>query len=316
MADLQATRDAYGKALLELGKTDPKVVVLDADLSSSTRTSWFAKEFPGRFYNVGVAEQNLIGMAAGMALSGKTVFASSFAMFCTGRAWEIIRCSVAYPKLNVKIVSTHAGITVGEDGATHQANEDLAIIRAIPNMTIVVPADANEAKAVINEAAKTDGPWYIRLSRSATPVVNTEQTTFKLNDVPVLREGKDVTIVACGIMVAMALEAAKILELEGISAEVLNLHTIKPLPLEPILKSLRKTKLLVTAEEHSVRGGLGSAVVEQTAQHFPVQVEMVGLQDVFGESGSPHELLEKYELTATAIVAAVKKGLQTCHFEA
>ena len=309
MSELLATRDAYGKTLVELGKIDSRVVVLDADLSASTRTSWFAKEFPCRFYNVGVAEQNLIGMAAGFALSGKTVFASSFAMFCTGRAWEIVRCSVAYPELNVKIVSTHAGITVGEDGATHQANEDLAIIRAIPNMTVVVPADANEASAVIREAANVDGPWYIRLSRSATPVVYKEPVPFKLDNVPVLKEGNDVTILACGIMVAMALEAAKTLGSEGIDAEVLNLHTIKPLPLDPILRSLKKTKLLVTVEEHSIRGGVGSAVVEQTVLHFPVPVEMVGLQDTFGESGSPEELLEKYGLTANAIVAAVKRGL-------
>lgn len=308
-AELLATRDAYGKTLVALGKTNPNIVVLDADLSASTRTSWFAKEFPDRFYNVGVAEQNLIGMAAGFALSGKTVFASSFAMFCTGRAWEIVRCSVAYPRLNVKIVSTHAGITVGEDGATHQANEDLAIIRAIPNMTVVVPADAHEATAAIEAATNTQGPWYIRLSRSATPVVYPSPKPFKLNDVPLLKEGKDVTIVACGIMVAMALEAGQLLEQEGISAEVLNLHTIKPLSIEPIISSLRKTKLLVTAEEHSIIGGVGSAVVELLVQHFPVPVEMVGLQDTFGESGSPGELLEKYELTPTAIVKAVKQGL-------
>ena len=309
MTELLATRDAYGKTLVELGKENKNIVVLDADLSSSTRTAWFAKEFPDRFFNAGVAEQNLIGMSAGLSLTGKIVFASSFAMFCTGRPWEMIRNSIAYPRLNVKIVSTHAGITVGEDGASHQANEDIAIIRAIPNMTVVVPADAIEAREAVRAAAKANGPWYIRLSRAATPVVLEESYQFKLDDCPRLRAGSDVTIAATGIMVSMALEAADILARDNISAEILNVHTIKPLPLQPILDSVKKTGLLVTAEEHTIRGGMGSAVVEQLASHAPVHCEMVGIQDTFGESGLPEELLVKYGLTAEAIVEAVKRGL-------
>ncbi|MFH1428598.1 MAG: transketolase C-terminal domain-containing protein [Candidatus Margulisiibacteriota bacterium] len=310
MSEMLATRDAYGKTLVELGKETKDVVVLDADLSSSTRTAWFAKEFPERFINAGVAEQNLIGMAAGLALSGKTVFASSFAMFCTGRPWEMIRNSIAYPNLNVKIVSTHAGITVGEDGASHQANEDIAIMRAIPNMTVIVPGDAHEAAAVIRAAAKIHGPWYIRLSRSATPVINESTVTFNLNDTPVLRKGKDVTIVASGIMIKPALDAADALAKDGIEAEVLNLHTIKPMPVEPIIRSIKKTGLLVTAEEHNLSGGIGSAVAQQIVLQYPVPMEMVGLKDTFGESGTPDELLEKYKLNAEAIIIAVKKGLQ------
>ncbi|MFA5928979.1 MAG: transketolase family protein [Candidatus Margulisiibacteriota bacterium] len=310
MSEALAPRDSYGKALVELGKENKNIVVLDADLSSSTRTSWFAKEFPERFFNAGVAEQNLIGMAAGLSLSGKIVFASSFAMFCSGRPWEMIRNSIAYPRLNVKIVATHAGITVGEDGASHQANEDIAILRAIPNLTVVVPADAHETTAVIRAAAKAAGPWYIRLSRATTPVVFAENVGFDLKDTPVVRQGKDVTIVACGIMVAMALQAADILAKENISAEVLNLHTIRPLPLTPIVGSVKKTGLLVTAEEHTIRGGAGSAVIEQLVQHYPVPAEMVGIMDTFGESGAPAELLVKYGLTAEKIVEAVKRGLK------
>jgi transketolase len=306
MSESLAARDTYGKTLVELGKERGDIVVLDADLSSSTRTSWFAKEFPTRFFNAGVAEQNLIGMAAGLSLSGKTVFASSFAMFCTGRPWEMIRNSLAYPRLNVKVVGTHAGITVGEDGASHQANEDIAIIRAIPNMTVVVPADAHETVSVIRSAATTPGPWYIRLSRSATPTVYTHPPAFQLDSVPILRKGKDVTIAACGIMVAEALVAAEALSAEGIDAEVLNVHTIKPLPIQPIVDSVKKTGKLVTAEEHNIRGGLGSAIAEQLCTIHPVPIRMVGINDTFGESGKPAELLKKYGLTSKEIVAAVK----------
>ncbi|MFC1478404.1 transketolase family protein [Candidatus Margulisiibacteriota bacterium] len=309
MSEMLATRDAYGKTLVELGKETKDIVVLDADLSASTRTAWFAKEFPERFINAGVAEQNLIGMAAGLALSGKTVFASSFAMFCTGRPWEMIRNSIAYPNLNVKIVSTHAGITVGEDGASHQANEDIAIMRAIPNMTIVIPGDAHEAAAIIRFAAKTHGPWYIRLSRSATPVINDAGVKFDINDTPVLRKGKDVTIVASGIMIKPALDAADALAKDGIEAEVLNLHTIKPMPVDPIISSIKKTGLLVTAEEHNLSGGIGSAIAQQIVLQHPVPMEMVGLKDTFCESGKPAELLEKYKLNSEAIIKAVNKGL-------
>ena len=310
MSEVLATRDAYGKTLVELGKENKNIVVLDADLSSSTRTAWFAKEFPNRFFNAGVAEQNLVGMAAGLALSGKTVFASSFAMFCTGRPWEIIRNAIAYPRMNVKLVATHAGITGGEDGASHQANEDIAVMRAIPNMTVVVPGDAHEAAAAIRAAAKAQGPWYIRLSRSATPVIFEEQVSFDLKNVPVVRTGSDVSIIACGVMLAPALAAAEILAQDGVSAEVLDLHTIKPLPLNPLLESAGKTGLLVTAEEHNILGGLGSAIAEQVVRHCPVPMEMVGLQDTFGESGKPSQLLGKYGLTPAAIVSAVQRGLK------
>jgi len=306
----KATRDAYGKTLVELGKENDKIIVLDADLSSSTRTSWFKKEFPDRFFNVGIAEQNLIGMAAGLSLSGKIVFASSFAMFCTGRPWEIIRSSVAYPRLNVKIVATHAGITVGEDGASHQANEDLAIIRAIPNMTVVVPADYYETISVIKAAAKAHGPWYVRLSRSASPVIFDENYTFSLKESPSLRRGTDVTIAACGIMVAASIDAAKELESLGISAEVINVHTIKPLPINSIIESVRKTGLLITAEEHNIRGGLGSAIAEQLVQQYSVPIEMVGIKDTFGESGKPANLLKKYGLTSKEIIKAVHRGIK------
>lgn len=305
-----ATRDAYGKALVELGKENPYIMVCDADLSSSTRTNWFAKEFPSRFFNIGIAEQNLIGFSAGLALSGNIVFASSFAMFCTGRPWEIIRNSIAYPRLNVKIVSTHAGITVGEDGASHQANEDIAIMRAIPNLTVVVPADANETTAVIRAAAQAHGPWYIRLSRAATPVILSETTPFILNETPVLREGQDVTLATCGIMTEMALSAAETLAQSGISVEVLNVHTIKPLPIQSLLSSVRKTGLLVTTEEHTIRGGMGSAVIEQIAEQVTVPYECVGLRDTFGESGLPNDLLLKYGLTAENIVQTIQRGLK------
>lgn len=302
-----ATRDAYGKALVRLGKENKDIVVLDADLAKSTKTIEFAKAFPERFFDMGIAEQNMIGTAAGLSLAGKIPFVSSFAIFATGRAFEQLRNSVAYPKLNVKVAATHAGITVGEDGASHQSVEDIAIMRALPNMTVIVPADGVETEQAVIKAAKYEGPVYIRLGRSGVPVIYDENYQFEIGKAHVVREGSQVTIVAAGIMVSAALEAAETLTQEGIEAEVINLSTIKPLDEATILQSLQKTGCVVTAEEHSIIGGLGSAVAELAAEKYPVPLVRVGVKDVFGESGKPHELLEKYGLTPQDIVQAAKE---------
>ncbi|KGG80511.1 transketolase [Caloranaerobacter azorensis H53214] len=310
MSKKMATRDAYGEALKELGKINKDVVVLDADLSKSTRTNWFKEEFPDRFINVGIAEQNLIGTAAGLAAAGKIPFASSFAMFATGRAYEIIRNSVAYPKLNVKIAATHAGITVGEDGATHQSVEDLSLMRTIPNMVVINPADGVEAKAAVLEAAKYYGPVYIRLGRSKVPVIfNEDDYKFEIGKGIMLEDGTDATIIATGVMVSAALEARKKLEEEGIKVRVINIHTIKPIDKDIIIKAAQDTGAIVTAEEHSIIGGLGSAVSEVLVENYPVVVERIGIKDTFGESGNGDELLAKYGLTSENIVEAVKKVL-------
>ena len=309
-----ATRDAYGKTLLELGRQDKRVVALDADLSASTKTALFAKEFPERFFNAGVAEQDLIGTAAGLASTGKIAFASTFAMFATGRPWEQIRNTVAYSKLNVKIVATHAGLTVGEDGASHQALEDIAIMRVIPNMQVIVPADAEETKAVIKTAYATPGPFYVRLSRSPTPLFypKDKPVDFKLGRSDMLRDGREISIMACGIMVIAAMEAAELLEKEGISARVVNMSSIKPIDEKMIVKCAQETKGIVSAEEHSVFGGLGSAIAEVLLQRTPTGAPMrfVGVQGKFGESGKPEELMEKYGLTAKDIVKAAKDILK------
>lgn len=303
-----ATREAYGNALQELAKINKNVVVLDADLSKSTKTAKFKEVCPERFINVGIAEQNLIATAAGLSTAGKIPFASSFAMFAAGRAFEIIRNSVAYPKLNVKIAATHAGVTVGEDGASHQAIEDLGIIRNIPNMVVINPADAVEAKAAVIKLAEYYGPAYIRLGRSAVPVLFDENTyEFEIGKGKVLETGNDVTIIATGIMVAMALEAKAELKKEGIDARVINIHTIKPIDKDIIIEAAKETKCIVTAEEHSIIGGLGSAVAEVVTENCPVPVKRVGINDTFGESGKPTELLQKYGLTAENIVKAVKE---------
>ena len=300
-----ATRDAYGKVLAEIGRENPNVVVLDADLSVSTKTSVFAKAFPERFFDMGVAEQDMIGTAAGLAASGKIVFASTFAVFGSGRAWDQIRISVAYTRLNVKIVVTHAGITTGEDGASHQANEDIAIMRALPNMTVVVPADGVETERVIREAVKFYGPMYIRLSRPKTPILHENPNyEFKIGKGEVLRAGSDLTIMACGTMVAPSLEAARSLEKQGLSARVVNLHTIKPLDKELIVNSAKETGAIVTVEEHSIIGGLGGAVAEVLVENCPVPMVRVGLKDVFGESGKPDELLVMFGLMAEEIAKA------------
>ena len=305
-----ATRDAYGEALKELGKINKDVVVLDADLSGSTKTSVFAKEYPERFINVGIAEQNLIGTAAGLATAGKIPFASSFAMFATGRAFEIIRNSVAYPKLNVKVAATHAGLTVGEDGASHQALEDISVMRTIPNMVVICPADGVEAKKAILAAAEYEGPVYIRLGRSKVPTVfNEENYKFELGKGIELSEGNGVTIIATGVMVSKALEAKEELLKQGVNARVINIHTIKPIDSEIIIKAAKETGAVVTAEEHNIIGGLGSAVAEVLVENNPVPLERVGVKDTFGESGSGDSLLEKYGLTKESIVESAKKAI-------
>lgn len=301
-----ATRDAYGEALKELGAANSQVVVLDADLTKSTKTSVFAKAFPTRFFNMGIAEQNLIGTAAGLAAAGKIPFASTFAIFATGRAYEQIRNSVAYPKLNVKVAATHAGLTVGEDGASHQALEDIALMRAIPNMTVIVPADAEETKQAVKCAAAISGPVYIRLGRPGVPVLFDETYKFAIGKAVTVAEGTDATIAATGIMVGIALEAAEKLQAEGIKTRVLNISTIKPIDRDALMAAAKETGAIVTAEEHNVIGGLGSAVAEVISEICPVPLMRVGVQDTFGESGTPAALLEKYGLTADDIAAAVK----------
>ena len=310
MSNKIATREAYGKALVKLGKINDDVVVLDADLSKSTKTNDFYKAYPDRFFNMGITEQNLVGAACGFAAAGKIPFASTFAMFATGRAFEIIRNSACYPKLNVKICATHAGITVGEDGGSHQSVEDISLMRSIPNMTVLVPADGVESEKMIFAAAEYNGPMYVRLGRSAVPTLFDENYNFEIGKGVVLKEGNDATIIACGMMVNEALIAADMLKEENINVRVINMSTIKPIDTELIIKAAKETKAIVTAEEHSIIGGLGSAVSEVVSENHPVKVKKVGLNDCFGESGTPGELLEKYGLTAKNIVAKVKEAIQ------
>lgn len=305
MADKKATRQAYGKALVEIGKTNEDLIVMDADLSKSTMTAEFAKEFPDRFFNMGIAEQDLYAAACGIALSGKTVCASTFAMFAAGRAFEIIRNSIGYTHANVKICATHAGITVGEDGASHQTFEDIALMRTIPGMTVVNPCDAVSCEELMKQVIAMEGPCYVRLGRAAVPVLYDDAGMIKLGKGSWLRRGKDMTIVATGIMVSAALEAAERLAAKGIDAGVIDMHTIKPLD-EDILMEAAKTGPVVTAEEHSVIGGLGGAAAETLSRLCPVKIAMVGQQDTFGESGKPQELLEKYHMTSSDIEKAAK----------
>lgn len=302
-----ATRDSYGNALAELGREHENLVVLDADLAAATKTGVFKKEFPERHIDCGIAECNMMGIAAGIASTGKVPFASSFAMFAAGRAFEQVRNSIGYPHLNVKIGATHAGISVGEDGATHQCNEDIALMRTIPGMTIINPADDIEAKAAVRAAYEMDGPVYLRFGRLAVPVINDRPDyKFEVGKGVLLREGTDVTIVATGLCVGASLEAAEQLAAEGISAEVINIHTIKPLDTEIIINSAKKTGKVVTAEEHSVIGGLGSAVCDCLCENAPTPVCKIGVNDVFGESGPAVKLLEKYGLDAQGIYGKVK----------
>jgi len=310
MSDVKkvATRDSYGQALKELGAVNPQVIVFDADLAGATKTGVFKKEFPDRFFDCGIAEGNMMSIAAGAATMGKIPFASTFAMFAAGRAFEQVRNAIGYTHLNVKIGATHAGITVGEDGATHQCNEDVALMRTVPGMTVVVPADDVEAKAAVRAAIEFEGPVYLRFGRAAVPVINDRPDyKFELGKGVLLREGRDVTIIASGITVASALEAAEKLEADGISAEVINIHTIKPLDEELVVASAKKTGKVVTAEEHSVIGGLGSAVCDCLCEKCPTPVLKIGMQDVFGESGSAGALVEKYGLDGKGIYESVKK---------
>lgn len=307
MTKMIATRDAYGDALKELGGMNKDIVALDADLSGSTKTSVFAKAYPDRFFNVGIAEQNLVGTAAGLATAGKIPFASTFAMFATGRAFEIIRNSVCYPKLNVKIAATHAGLTVGEDGATHQALEDISLMRSLPNMVVLSPADAIETRQCIIKAAEHNGPVYIRLGRAKVPVVLDENYEFQIGKGIELKEGTDVTIIATGVMVEKALIASEKLAEEGISARVINMASIKPIDEDIIIKAAKETKGIVTVEEHSIIGGLGSAVTEVASEKQPTRVIRIGTIDTFGESGDGFELLEKYGLNVENIISKVKE---------
>ena len=304
-----ATREAYGKALAAYGQEHAEIVVMDADLSKSTKTADFAAVCPERFFNAGIAEQNMMGVAAGLAASGKTPFVSTFAVFATGRAFEQIRNSIAYPRLNVKIAATHAGITVGEDGGSHQSVADIALMRAMPNMTVVVPADGIETAQAVEALAQTKGPAYLRLGRLATPQVNGEDYRFELGKGVLLRRGSDVAIFACGMMVAPALAAADLLAQESIQAAVANIHTLKPLDESFIAELAAECGCAVTAEEHSIIGGLGSAVAEVVAQNRPVPVLRVGINDSFGQSGSPAVLLEKYGLTAIHIASRAKAAI-------
>ena len=302
-----ATRESYGNALVELGAENPNVVVLDADLAAATKTGMFKKAYPDRHIDCGIAESNMMGVAAGLATTGKIPFASSFAMFAAGRAFEQVRNSIGYPHLNVKIGATHAGITVGEDGATHQCNEDIALMRTIPGMIVMCPADDVEARAAVKAAAEYEGPVYLRFGRAACPVINDRPDyKFEIGKGNVVREGSDLTIVATGICVGNALEAAEMLAADGISAEVINICTIKPLDEELIVKSAKKTGRVVTAEEHSVIGGLGSAVCDALCKFYPVPVMKIGMQDTFGESGSAAALVEKYQLDGKGIYAQIK----------
>ena len=308
MADVikTATRDAYGKALVELGEKNPNVLVLDADLAAATKTGAFKKAFPERFFDTGIAEGNMMGVAAGLATTGYTVFASSFAMFSAGRAFEQVRNTIAYPHLNVKIGATHAGISVGEDGASHQCCEDIALMRSIPGMVILNPADDIEARAAVLAAAEHDGPVYMRFGRLAVPRIFDEDYKFEIGKAVTLKEGSDVTIIATGLMVNEAIEAAKTLEAEGVSVELINMHTIKPLDKEAVIKAAKKTGCIVTAEEHNVIGGLGDAVCDAVCEEYPVPVVKLGVEDTFGKSGPAVELLHIFGLDADNIVKKAK----------
>lgn len=310
MAEKIATREAYGNALVEFGNEYENLVVLDADLAEATKTCKFKAAHPDRFFDCGIAEGNMMGVAAGLAASGYIPFASSFAMFAAGRAFEQVRNMIGYPHLNVKIGATHAGLTVGEDGATHQCNEDIALMRTIPGMTIINPADAVEAKAAVKAAIEFKGPVYLRFGRFAVPTINSEDYTFELGRGVELCDGKDVSIVASGLTVHMALEAAELLKADGISARVINIHTIKPIDADILVKAAKETGAIVTAEEHSIIGGLGSAVAEVLSEKCPVPMRRIGVGDKFGKSGQVPDLLKEYGITAENIVAKAKEVIK------
>lgn len=303
----KATRQSYGEALVELGKVNDKVVVLDADLAGATKTNMFAKEFPDRFFDMGIAEQDMIATAAGFATCGKIPFASTFAVFATGRVYDQIRNSICYPNLNVKIGATHAGITVGEDGATHQMLEDINLMRGLPNMTVISPADDAQSKWAINEAARVEGPVYLRFGRASTPAIYDESTKFEFGKAIMHGEGEDATVFATGIMVAEALKAQMALKEEGINIRVVDIHTIKPIDEDMIVKCAKETKKLISIEEHSVIGGLGSAISEVLTEKCPAKLVRMGMKDCFGKSGSAGELLKYYGLTEKEIIEEIKK---------
>jgi transketolase len=307
---VKSTRRAYGEALAELGELKEEIVVLDADLSKSTYTNIFAKKFPHRFFNMGISECKMISCAAGLATTGKIPFASTFAIFAAGRAWEMVRLSVGYTNLNVKIAASHAGISVGEDGPTHHCIEDIALMRVIPNMTVIVPADATETRKAVFASAEWKGPIYLRLGRPDIPILFDDSYEFKIGKANVIKEGKDVSIFACGLMVWQAIQAIELLEKEGIDAELINVSTIKPLDEETILNSLRKTACAVSAEEHNIIGGLGSAIAELMGEKFPAPLERVGVKDRFAESGPWKELLIKYNLSPQDIKEAVIRAIK------
>jgi transketolase len=305
----KSTRDGFGEALLSLAKKNKNIVVVSADLAESTRVLDFAKKYPERFIEVGVAEQNMMGVAAGLALSGKVAIASSFAVFSPGRSWDQLRVSVCYSQANVKIIGSHTGLGAGEDGASHQALEDIAITRCLPNLVVIAPADYNEAKKALVATIEHQGPVYLRLTRQNTPVFINEKSSFKIGQADVLKKGQDITLIACGPMVYEALEVAKKLMLENISVEVINCHTIKPLDKKTILSSVRKTKKVVTLEDHQIHGGMGSAVAEMLAENYPVPMKLMGVNDTFGESGTPNELYKKYGLSQENIISTIKNLL-------
>jgi transketolase len=310
MAEMKCTREACGNALVELGRIKNNVVVLTADLAGSTKADDFGKAFPDRFFNMGIAEANMMNTAAGLALSGKIAFASTFAIFATGRVWEQVRSTIAYCNLNVKIIGTHGGIAVGPDGASHQGIEDIALMRIIPGMTVLVPADAVETPKAIFAAAEINGPVYIRLSRPKLPVLTKPEDYFKVGKANILKKGSDATIIACGVMVARAIDAANALEKENIKVNVVNLHTIKPLDNELIIRLAKETGAIVTVEEHLIAGGIGSAIAELLSANHPTPIEMVGIKDQFGQSGDPEELFKFYHLTTDDIVDSVKKAIK------
>ncbi|MCR4426145.1 MAG: transketolase family protein [Firmicutes bacterium] len=305
-----ATRVAYGKTLIALGESKPDVVVLDADLSKSTMTSEFAKRFPDRFIQMGIAEQDMMGTAAGLAAAGKVPYASTFAVFAAGRAFDQVRNSIAYPRLKVRICATHAGVTVGEDGASHQSVEDIALMRAVPNMTVIVPSDAVQTEWAVEAAYDVDGPVFIRLGRAPVPLLYQPGHDFELGRAVMLADGEDVTLIACGVMVSQAVAAREILAGEGISARVLDMATVKPLDGDAVARAARETGAIVTAEEHSVLGGLGGAVCEAVSEICPVPVIRVGMKDEFGKSGKPTELLDKFGLTAEGISRAARQAVR------
>ena len=313
MADMKykmvPTRDGFGEGVVELGRKNKEIVVLSADLTDSTRANWFKKEFPDRFFGLGVAEQDMMGVAAGLALMGKIPYACTFGVFASGRAWDQIRVSVAYMNLGVKIIGTHGGISVGPDGATHQAIEEISLMRIMPNMTIVVPCDAVEAKRATIEAASIKGPVYIRLGRSGMPVITKETDDFKIGKANVIRDGKDISIFACGQMVYESMLACDELKKEGVDARLINLHTPKPIDRDCIIKAAKETGAIVTAEEHTIAGGFGSAIAEVVAENCPVPIKFVGIRDKFGLSGEPDELFEHFGLKSKHIVRAAKEAL-------